>query len=110
MPLHETASQGYTVLAFLYAGVISGALYDLLSLLTKRSRLPFRLLGDLLLCLCTAALCFMALFFTHCGEMRLYMFLSLALGSALWRLGVRRLFSAIGKFLLKDRKNGKGSE
>ncbi|MBQ9198374.1 MAG: hypothetical protein IJ157_14230 [Clostridia bacterium] len=110
MPLRETAFQGYTFLALLYAGAAIGFFYDLaLPALNSASWLA-HLLADLLLCASGAALVLAALFYTDCGSLRLYMAVALLCGALIYRLGIRRLFAAVIKLLRRNRNSAGNSE
>lgn len=110
MPLRETAFQGYTLLALIYAGLAAAALYDLLSPLLNSRRWYVRLPGDLALSAAIALLALTALALTGCDSLRLYMPLAMAFGAAIYRLGVRRLLAALINLFRKNRSCGKEGE
>ena len=110
MPLRETAYQGYTFLALIYAGMAAGLLYDLASPALNSRRWPLRLAAEIALCAAVATLCLAALLYTGCGSLRPYMLLALAAGAAVYRLGVRRVFIFLINALRKNRSSRKRSE
>ena len=103
MIFFETAGQARTFLLLLYAGFGVGLLYDLLVL--PRRRLPRWCSPalDALWCLLTG--CAVALALAAGGEqkIRLYAFLGLVCGAALYGLGVRRLLRGVVR-LFKRKK------
>lgn len=109
MPLRETAFQGYTFLALLYAGALSALLFDVLSPLSRLNA-AFRVMMDLFLCTGAAFLCFLALEATHCDALRLYMPLSFLLGGIIYHLGIRRLLQFVIKLIRPDRKKDNHGE
>ncbi len=108
--MRETAFQAYTFLAFCYVGALSALLYDLLLPCLRVGKGIFHMLLDLFLCAATAFGCFLALAVTRCGELRGYMLLSLVLGAAVYRMGVRRIFAGVIKFFHRNRKKAKDGE
>ena len=102
MPLRETAYQGYTFLALVYAGILSALLFDLLRPFGASP--PLRVCADALACMISALLCFAALAITDCGELRLYMLFALLTGAALYRAGVRSVLMKIINIAAKTGK------
>ena len=110
MPLRETAGQGRTFLSLIYAGMAIALLYDLATPALNSRSFFAHLIADLLLCAAGAALCLAALHITGCGQLRLYMPLPLILGAAIYRLGLRALFSLPIKILRQNRSLPNRSE
>lgn len=98
-PLYETAHQGYTLLSLLYAGMLWEALYTLLSPLMRRSGAIAHFGMQLILCVCGAFLCFLALEKTGCDLLRPYMLLSVGCGALIFRLGIGAFLHAAAKLL-----------
>lgn len=111
MIFYETAHQGRLFLLLLYAGVLSGVLYDLASLFRRSLPGILRFLPDLIWCLLTAALCFFSLLLGQESQVRLFAPLGLMAGGALYGLGIRRIGKAFLFFLLgrKKRRDGEFS-
>ena len=109
-PLRETAGQGDTLLALVYAGLAAAMLCDMLMPLARRCGAVIRFGMQLLLCACGAFFCFLALERTGCGTLRPYMLLSFGAGCLLWRLGVRKAVCSAIKLLRRNRKNVPGGE
>ena len=106
-PLRETAGQGDTLLALVYAGLTAAMLCDMLA---RRCGAIIHFGMQLLLCACGAFLCFLALERTGCGALRPYMLLSFGAGCLLWRLGVRGAICAVIKLLRRNRKSATDGE
>lgn len=90
------AAQPYVAFAFLYAGIVSGLLYDLLRLmrLMLRGKLS-EILFDLLFAAGLGVIMAVALLLATGGRIRLYVFLLAALGFALEQFAVFGLISRI---------------
>ncbi|MBQ9299010.1 MAG: hypothetical protein IJ214_00715 [Clostridia bacterium] len=110
MPLRETAFQGYTFLALIYAGAVIAFLYDLALPALNSPSWPAHVLADLLLCAAAASVVLAALFLTGCGSLRLYMALALLCGALIYRLGIRRFFSTVINLLRRNRNSARHSE
>ena len=89
--LRDTLGQGRTLLLLLYAGVLSGLLLDVSTLLRRVLPRFLRFLPDAVFCALTAGLCFFALLMGRESALRLYAPLSLLGGGAVYALGLRRL-------------------
>ncbi|MBQ9197197.1 MAG: hypothetical protein IJ157_08130 [Clostridia bacterium] len=110
MPLRETAFQGYTFLALVYAGMLLAPLYDLaLPLLNSKSWFA-HLLAALALCMISSGLTLAALTLTGCSSLRFYMLPAMLTGAMIYRLGLRRLLTAPINLLRRNRNLRKGSE
>ena len=92
-------------MAFLTVGLASGLLCDLAAPAFRSRSAAVHIAADFLLCSATAILCFFALAMTGREALRLYMALALAMGAALYRLGVHRLFIFITNLWKKNRKS-----
>lgn len=101
----ETAFQAEAFMAFLTVGLASGLLCDLAAPAFRSHSAAVHIAADFLLCSATAILCFFALAMTGREALRLYMALDLAMGAALYRLGVHRLFIFITNLWKKNRKS-----
>lgn len=99
MSFHETAGQWRTLLLLLYAGILSGLLMDGSTLLRRVLPAPLRFLPDVLWCVLTAGLCFLALLLGRESAVRLFAFPALLLGGALYALGLRRLWKSLYRLL-----------
>ena len=101
MIFFETAGQARGFLLLLCAGLLSGAMYDLIGLL--RHPLPrwLRPPLDLLWCALTAAACLLALALGGERRVRLYALLGLLCGGGIYCLGVRALLQSIARRLHK---------
>ncbi len=99
MTFFETAGQARTFLFLLYAGFLSGALYD--GAAWARRRLP-RWLGiplDILWCLLTALMCAAALAKGGEDRARFYALLGLCCGGVLYSLGLRAACRGLGRMI-----------
>lgn len=90
------AAQPYAALTFLYAGIVSGLLYDLLRLARRvlRGKLS-EILFDLLFAAGLGVITAVALLLGTGGRIRLYVFLLTALGFALEQFTVYGMISRI---------------
>lgn len=90
------SAQPYAALAFLYAGILSGLLYDLLRLMRRiiRGKLS-EILFDLLFAAGLGVITAVALLLATGGRIRLYVFLLTAVGFALEQFTVYGLISRI---------------
>ena len=97
----DTLSDGYALLAFLYAGIVLGIVYDACRIvrLTARTRLPGTL-SDIAFVLAFFALFGGALYLVTGLALRLYAFVVAALGAALQQFAFGR---AICKRIVKRR-------
>ena len=102
MIFFETAGQARTFLLLLYAGFGAGVLYDALSL--PRRFLPrfCSLFLDALWCLLTGAGVALALAAGGEGQVRLYAFLGLACGGAVYGLGIRKVLRGAARWLRRS--------
>ena len=88
--IENTLLNGYAFLAFLYAGICGGILYDGFSLL--REKLHRKAAGhllDFLLVLCLGGLVWYVFFLVSGGALRLYGFCVILLGALLQRWVLR---------------------
>ena len=92
MIFFETAHQARVFLLLLLAGMASGLLYDVFSLVRKRITGVFAALQDILYVFLVGAMCFAALFTGGEKELRLYAILGIFCGAGVYSLGVRRIF------------------
>lgn len=103
MTFYETAGQVRLFLLLLCAGMAAALAYDLVGLIRSKAGAFLGAAADILWCAGAAALCFLALFVSAAWQLRLFAPLSMALGAAVYALGVRR--AAKGAFfLLSGRK------
>ncbi len=103
MIFFETAGQARGFLLLLCAGLISGALYDLIGLIRRRLPRWLQPLPDFFWCLLTAAACLLALALGGERRVRLYALLGLCCGGGIYCLGIRALLQG---FLRALRKKG----
>ena len=104
MTFYETANQPRLFLLLLCAGMATGAAYDLAGIVRRRAGSFLGTLTDVFWCVGAAALCFAALFVCSAHQFRLFAPLSMALGAAVYGLGVRQVGKALF-FLVSGRKN-----
>ena len=71
-PLRETAGQGDTLLALVYAGLTAAMLCDMLMPLARRCGAIIHFGMQLLLCACGAFLCWSAQAAAHCAPICFY--------------------------------------
>ncbi len=92
----HVSAQPYAALAFLYAGIVSGLLYDILRLVRRilRGKLS-EILFDLLFAAGLGVITAVALLLGTGGRIRLYVFLLTALGFALEQFTVYGMISRI---------------
>lgn len=91
MIFFETSIQGKIFLLLLYAGAVSGGIYDLMAFFRRRAPHPAAILLDIVWCVLTAGLCFFALTMGGEKEMRAYALLGLCCGAGIYSMGVRRM-------------------
>lgn len=108
MIFFETAGQGKTFLLLLYAGFGAGLLYDLLML--PRRFLPCfcGLILDAFWCVATGAVIAVALAAGGEHRVRLYAFLGLIGGAAVYAFGIRSLICGIVRW--RKKKKAKQTE
>ena len=99
MIFFETAGQARGFLLLLCAGLLSGALYDLISLLRRPLPRWLRPPLDLLWCALTAAACLLALALSGERRVRLYALLGLMCGGALYCLGLRAALRGMARIV-----------
>ncbi len=103
MIFFETAGQARAFLLLACAGLISGALYDLLRLIRRFPPRWTQPLLDFLWCALTAAACLLALALGGESRVRLYALLGLFCGGGVYCLGLRALARGIERALGKNR-------
>ena len=103
MTFFETVGQARVFLLLLYAGFLSGALYDGARGLRRGLPKFLRFLPDMIWCLLTAAACALALAAGGEGRVRLYALLGLCCGAGIYCLGIRRAGLYLLRFLKKQK-------
>ncbi len=108
MTFFETGGQARVFLLLLYAGFLSGALYDGARGLRRVLPRFLRFLPDMIWCLLTAAACALALAAGGEGRARLYALLGLCCGAGIYCLGLRRAGLCLLRFLQGRKKERPG--
>jgi len=104
MTFFETGGQARVFLLLLYAGFLSGALYDGARGLRKVLPRFLRFLPDAVWCLITATACALALAAGGEGRARLYAVLGLCCGAGIYCLGLRRAVLCLVRFFHSRKK------
>lgn len=87
-----------------YAGLLSGLVYDFYRLLRKLiNRKWATIIFDVFFVLCFGAIIFTALYFSTSGEIRIFSFAGILLGFVLYVAGISPLFNLIVKKINKKR-------
>ena len=96
--METTAPQVYIFLITVYGGLLVGVVYDIYRLIrriAKRGRW-LTIVLDVLFIITLGVIVFAVLYIANSGELRLFIFLGLALGFALYMAGLSMFFRFLG--------------
>lgn len=105
MIFHETALQPRLFLLLLCAGFVTGVSWDLLGLIRSKTGSILGAFLDGAWCVFASALCFLSMLISSAYQFRLFAPLSMALGAALYALGIRRVGRKVIFFLSGRKKS-----
>ena len=102
--MNTTSLQPMVFMMTVYAGLLSGLVYDFYRLLRKLiGRKWATVIFDIFFVLCFGTLVFIALYFSSDGELRVFSLVGILLGFALYTAGISPLFTLIAKKINEKR-------
>lgn len=106
--MNTTNIQPFIFMMTIYAGILSGLIYDFYRMLRKLlDRKWTVVVFDVLFVICFAAVITVTLYFSNSGSIRIYSFIGVALGFLLYMLGISPLFQYIAKRIQNKRSKKK---
>ena len=99
--------QLYSFFIFTLLGVIISIIFDIFRILRKTFKTPdiITYIEDILFWIITGTITLMAIFLFNNGELRIYIFLGIAIGSILYMLFISRYFIKANVFIINLIKN-----